>query len=79
MAVESKIAIARILADLNLVVRYGIAIRIICKHEILADFNLAVVISTTKSPNLIPRQIFLLYSINQTLQYAEQKMHDLSH
>ena len=34
--VEPKIAIARILADLNLAVRYGIAI--------LADFNLAVVI-----------------------------------
>ena len=29
LAVEPKIAIARILADLNLAVRYGIAIRII--------------------------------------------------
>ena len=32
-AVEPKIAIARILADLNLAVRYGIAIRILCPPE----------------------------------------------
>ena len=31
LAVEPKIAIARILVDLNLAVRYGIAIRIICE------------------------------------------------
>ena len=44
MAVEPKIAIARIiLADLNLAVWYRIPIRIICKEEILADFNLVVV------------------------------------
>ena len=42
--VEPKIAIARILADLNLVVRYGIAIRIYASRKFLADFNLAVVI-----------------------------------
>ena len=42
--VKPKIAIGRILADLNLAVRYGIAIRIICEQEILADFNLVVVI-----------------------------------
>ena len=37
--VEPKIAIARILADLNLAVRYGIAIRIIyASRKILADF-----------------------------------------
>ena len=39
MAVEPKIVIARILADLNLADRYGIASR-----KFLADFNLAVVI-----------------------------------
>ena len=39
MAVESKIAIARILADLNLAVQYGIAIRIYAKGEILVNFN----------------------------------------
>ena len=33
MAVEPKIAIARILADLNLVVRYGIAIRIYASRK----------------------------------------------
>ena len=31
LAVKPKITITRILADLNLAVRYGIAIRIICK------------------------------------------------
>ena len=31
LAVEPQIAIARILADLNLAVWYGIAIRIICE------------------------------------------------
>ena len=62
LAVESKIAIARILVDLNLAVRYRIAICIyICEYEILADFNLAVVISTAKPPNLILHQIFRLY------------------
>ena len=44
LAVEPKITIGRILADLILVVRYGIAIRIIYEWEILPDFNLAVVI-----------------------------------
>ena len=44
MAVEPQIAITRILANLNLAVQYGIAVRIICEKEILADFNLAVVI-----------------------------------
>ena len=41
MAVEPKIAIERILADLNLAVRYGIAIRI---HASRKFWNLAVVI-----------------------------------
>ena len=40
--VGSQMAIAKALADFNLAVRYGIAIRI-CEQEILADFNLAVV------------------------------------
>ena len=67
MAVVAKIAIARILVDLNLAVRYGIAIR----YEILADFNLAVIISTAKLPNLIPRQIFQLYgSTNLATRYS---------
>ena len=44
MAVGPKIAIAKILADLNLAVRYGIAICtcIYVSNKILADFNLAV-------------------------------------
>ena len=54
MAVEPKITIARILADLNLVVRYRNAIQIYTSRKLLADFNLAVVIQTGKLPNLIP-------------------------
>ena len=44
-AVEPKIAIARILADVNSAVQYRIAIHIYMyvSQEILADFNLAVV------------------------------------
>ena len=45
MVVEPKIAIARILADLNLVVRYGIDIRMYVSRKFwLIFFNLAVVI-----------------------------------
>ena len=62
MAVEPKITIERILADLNLAVQYGIAIRIIyMRVGILADFNFVVVILIAKLPNLIPCQIFRLY------------------
>ena len=43
LAVEPKIAIARILADLNLAVWYRIAIRIYASRKFLVDFNLAVV------------------------------------
>ena len=44
MVVEPKITITTVLADFNLVDRYGIAISIIvCKCEILADFSLMVV------------------------------------
>ena len=44
LAVEPKVAIARILADLNLAIWYGIAIHIYASMKILVDFNLAVVI-----------------------------------
>ena len=44
LAVEPKIAIIRILADLNLAIRYGIAIRIYASRKIWRIFNLAVVI-----------------------------------
>ena len=54
MAVAPKISIARILADLNLTVRYGIAICIYASRKFffLVDFNLVVVIQTAKLPNL---------------------------
>ena len=35
-------AIAKILADFNLAVQYGIAVCIYAEYEILVDFNLAV-------------------------------------
>ena len=44
MAVEPKITIARILVDLNLAVRYGIAIRIYESRKFWRIFNLAIVI-----------------------------------
>ena len=66
MAVWSRAAKIKILADLNLAVWYSIVIRIYaytCNTEILADFNLAVVARTAKPPNLSHRQIFRLYGI----------------
>ena len=51
MPVEPKIAISRMLADLNLAVRYGIAMRIICEQEIMTDFNLAVYNIDRQPPN----------------------------
>ena len=54
LAVEPKIAIARILADLNLAVWYGIAIHI---H----------VYVNRKFAGLIPSQIFRLYGMHQIL------------
>ena len=42
--VEPKVAIARILVDLNLAVRYGLAIRIYVSRKFWLIFNLAVVI-----------------------------------
>ena len=52
-----------LLVDLNLMVRYGIAI---CIHARKMEFNLAVAQAdhqTTKPPNLIPHQIFRLYMV----------------
>ena len=51
------------LVDLNLAVWYGIGIHTYLRKKNLADFNLAVLTHTAKPPNLIPRQIFRLYSI----------------
>ena len=44
LVVEPKIAIARILADLNLAVRYGIAIRIYVSRKFWLNICLAVII-----------------------------------
>ena len=59
MAVESQIAFARIQADLNLVVRYGIAIHV---HVSKRYWWILIWRQIAKLPNLIPRQIFQLYS-----------------
>ena len=72
--VEPKIAIGRILADLNLAVRYGIAIRIYASRN-FGGFNLVVVILIAKSPNLIPRQIFRLYGNSVNLNLDNQYMY----
>ena len=50
----------KVLADLNLVVWYGITIRA-CTRKKLADFYLVAERHTAKPPNLIPHQIFRLY------------------
>ena len=50
MAIGSQFAIANVLADLNLVVRYGIAICIHASKKILVDFNLAVAQPQFNSP-----------------------------
>ena len=49
LAVGSQIAIANILVDLNLVVRYGIAIHMYVSKNFLVDFNLAV--APSRPPN----------------------------
>ena len=68
LAVWSRAAETKILADLNLAIRHGIIIIMyilrIHLREILADFNLAVVAQTAKLPNLSHCQIFQLYSIS---------------
>ena len=65
LAVGSQIAIANVLADLNLAVWYVIAIHI---HVYVSNKFWWILIwqlleQTTKPPNLIPRQIFWLYGI----------------
>ena len=61
LAVLSQTKFFTLLADLNLAVWYGIAIRTCTREKNLADFNLAVERHTTKQRNLIPCQIFWLY------------------
>ena len=65
LAVWSRAAEIKTLADLNLAVRYRHTIyahTCTFNTEILADFNLAVVARTAKPPSLTHRQIFRLYS-----------------
>ena len=80
LAVGSQIIVtANILADLNLAVRYGIAICIISEQEILADFLIWQSLKqTTKLPNLIPHQTFHVYSrCMATLQYMHSSLYTL--
>ena len=59
LAVWPKTMFLTPLVDLNLVVWYSIAIRTCTRKK-----NLAVLMHTTKLPNLIPHQIFWLYGIS---------------
>ena len=63
LAVVSQIAIANILADLNLAVWYGIDIHIYVSKKFLRILIWRLLMQTAKQPNLIPRQIFRLYSM----------------
>ena len=62
LAVLSQTTFFTLLADLNLAAWYSIAICTCTQKKILADFNLAVERHITKQQNLIPCQIFWLYS-----------------
>ena len=61
--VGSQIAIANVLADLNLAVWYGIAIRIYASKKFWRILIWRLLMQTAKPPNLIPHQIFRLYGI----------------
>ena len=62
LAVGSQIAIANVLVDLNLAVQYGIAIRIYVSKKFWWILIWWLLMQSTNLPNLIPRQIFQLYS-----------------
>ena len=61
LGVGSQIAIVNILADLNLAVRYGIAMRIYVSKKFWLILIWWLLKQTPKPPNLIPYQIFQLY------------------
>ena len=61
LAVGSQIAIANVLADLNLAVRYGIAICIYASNKFWRILIWRLLMQTAKLSNLIPHQIFQLY------------------
>ena len=62
LAVGSQIVIANVLADLNLAIRYGIAIHIYASKKFWWILIWRLLEQTTKMPNLIPCQIFRIYS-----------------
>ena len=61
----------KILANFNLAVRYGIAIRIYASKKFWRILIWRLQRQTAKPPNLIPRQIFRLYGIPQILVQLE--------
>ena len=65
LAVGSPSACARILADLNLAVQYGIAIRIYMSEKFWQILIWWLLGRSAKLPNLIPHKIFG-YTISQT-------------
>ena len=77
LVVGSQIAIANVLADLNLAVRYGIAIHIYAGKKFWRILIWWLLEQTAKPPNLIPRQIFRLYRIGQIRRvHVANKIHD---
>ena len=61
MAVEPKITIARILADINLVVWYGIAIHVYAEYESNRQiFQLYGINWHTELPSLVPIDVKLI-------------------
>ena len=73
LAVGSPIAIANILADLNLAVRYGIAIHIYASKKFWRILIWQLLEQTAKPPNLIPRQIFRLYGMPGNITVESHK------
>ena len=63
LVVGSQIAITNILADLNLAVRYRIAIRTYASKKFWRIIIWQLLRQSTKPPNLTSRQIFQLYGI----------------
>ena len=67
LAVGSQIAITNILADLNLAVWYGIAIRIYASKKFWQILIWQSLRQSANPPNLILRQIFQLYGMNNSV------------
>ena len=70
MGVRSQTAIANVLVDLNLAVWYGIAIHTYVSKKFWRILIWQLLRQSAKLPNLIPRQIFRLYSSTSGRAYV---------